>query len=160
MPPYIGERKAGAHMRITNVILVAALCVVTAEASGISVVIAHPAARVAPADEYFGRLKLSILGIRNELNDLSVRLTYAPARAQDVMGTARFVEDALRDWADKYPLDPWIPKDLYDLAHLYARIPTAAGSMHAVRLFRWLETRYHDSRYALRAREEMQITRR
>ena len=54
--------------------------------------------RVAPADEYFGRMKMSILGIRNQLHDLDLRLHYTPEKSEDVMGSAAFVEDALHDW--------------------------------------------------------------
>ena len=35
--------------------------------------IAAPTANLAPADRYFGRLKMSILGVRNSLKDLSER---------------------------------------------------------------------------------------
>src|SRR5579885_1361744 len=34
---------------------------------------AEPSANLAPADRYFGRLKMSILGVRNSIKDLSAR---------------------------------------------------------------------------------------
>ena len=34
---------------------------------------------VAPADEYFGRMKMSILGIRNEIHDLTLKIGFEPA---------------------------------------------------------------------------------
>lgn len=112
----------------------------------------RPAVRVAPADEYFGRLKMSILGIRNELHDLSMRLQYSPGKSEDVLGSAAMVEDALRDWERKYPADPWLAKSVYELTSLYARIHTARGRESAARTLRWLLGRYGRTPYGARAR--------
>jgi len=111
--------------------------------------------RVAPADEYFGHLKMSILGIRNQLRDLGLRLAYAPDRGADVLGAAGFVEDALRDWERKYPADPWLPKSVYQLTSLYARVHSTEGAQNATRAFRWLESRYAHTVYAVQARTEI-----
>lgn len=117
-----------------------------------------PVIRVAPADEYFGRLKMSILGIRNQLRDLALRAQYAPDRSADVLGAASFVEDALHDWEHKYPADPWLAKSVYELTSLYARVHSAEGQQDAVRAFQWLENRYARSEYAVRARMELADT--
>ena len=111
--------------------------------------------RVAPADEYFGRLKMSILGIRNELRDLDQRLTYTPNDGAAVMGTAAFVEDAIRDWQSKYPADPWLPRTVYQLTHLYARVHSDGGHVKAVSTLHWLVTRYHTSPFCSVARNEV-----
>lgn len=55
---------------------------------------AAPAARVAPADEYFGRLKMSILGIRNTLKDLAQKADYDPSNPEQIFGSANFVAPA------------------------------------------------------------------
>jgi len=117
----------------------------------------HAAApiRVAPADEYFGRLKMSILGIRNQLRDLGLRLQYAPDKGEAVLGSAAMVEDALRDWEHKYPADPWLAKSVYELTSLYARVHTALGQQNAARTLRWLLARYGRTAYGSQAR--MQI---
>lgn len=83
---------------------------------------AQAAARLAPADEYFGHLKMSILGIRNQLNDLELRSTWRGERRRDLLGKATFIEDAMRSWAIKYPGDPWIPKFRHRLSACYVRI--------------------------------------
>ena len=119
---------------------------------------AHPIIRVAPADEYFGHLKMSILGIRNQLRDLGLRLQYAPDREADVLGAAGFVEDALHDWEHKYPADPWLAKSVYQLTSLYARIHSSNGQENATRAFRWLQSRYAKSAYAAQARLELADT--
>lgn len=113
------------------------------------------ASRVAPADEYFGRLKMSILGIRNELRDLDQRLSYSPGTGAAVLGTASFVEDAIRDWEAKYPSDPWLPRSVYQLTHLYARIHTGDGHVKAVNALHWLVTRYHSSPFCTVAQTEV-----
>jgi hypothetical protein len=117
-----------------------------------------PVIRVAPADEYFGRLKMSILGIRNQLRDLGLRLQYAPDREADVLGAAGFVEDALHDWEHKYPSDPWLAKSVYQLTSLYARIHSAEGQQNATRAFHWLQARYAKTTYAAQARVELADT--
>ncbi len=113
--------------------------------SATHVAMARFTSRVAPADEYFGRLKMSILGIRNELRDLDQRLTYSPDAGASAMGTALFVENAIRDWEAKYPADPWLARSVYQLDHVYAKIHTADGHAKAVDTLHWLVSRYHSS---------------
>lgn len=112
--------------------------------------------RVAPADEYFGRLKMSILGIGNQLRDLALRLQYTPDKSEAILGSAAMVEDAMRDWEHKYPGDPWLAKDVYQLTSLYAHIRTTHGRSCAARSLRWLLGRYGRTRYGAQARMQMQ----
>lgn len=111
--------------------------------------------KVAPADEYFGRLKMSILGIRNQLHDLDLRLQFEPAKSEDVIGSAAMVEDALHDWERKYPSDPWLARDVFQLAQLYAHIQTEHGHQVAVRAVRWLYARYAKTPYAAQAKIQL-----
>ncbi len=113
------------------------------------------ASRVAPADEYFGRLKMSILGIRNELRNLDQRLTYSPDKGADILGAAAFVENAIRDWQAKYPADPWLARSVYQLTHLYARIQTADAHVKAVNALHWLVSRYRSSPFCTIAQTEV-----
>jgi hypothetical protein len=108
--------------------------------------------RMAPADEYFGRQKMSILGIRNQLHDLGLRLSYAPEKSEDILGSAAWVEDALHDWEHKYPTDPWLPKNVYDLTSLYARVHTAHGHAKASYALNWLLHKYGNTHYGRLAR--------
>ncbi|HUY41004.1 MAG TPA: hypothetical protein VMV82_05495 [Candidatus Dormibacteraeota bacterium] len=76
--------------------------------------------RMAPADEYFGRQKESVLEIRN-------RLDVFDHRSDDEMlepGTRHALDDlrdAIRDWERKYPGDPWLPRMLDRLTRDYQR---------------------------------------
>lgn len=118
---------------------------------------AHTAVlHVAPADEYFGRLKMSILGIRNQLHDLGMRLQYSPEKSEDILGSAAMVEDAMRDWEHKYPADPWLAKSVYELTDLYAHVRTTHGHESAARTLRWLLGRYGHTRYGAQARVQIQ----
>lgn len=115
----------------------------------------HAVSKVAPADEYFGRMKMSILGIRNQLHDLSLRLSYSPEKSEDVLGSASMVEDALRDWEHKYPADPWLAKSVYELTALYARVHTAHGRESATRALQWLLSRYGRTTYGHAGRTQL-----
>lgn len=108
--------------------------------------------RVAPADEYFGRMKMSILGIRNQLRDLALRLQYSPDKSEDVLGSARWVEDAMHDWEHKYPGDPWLAKSVYDLTSLYSNVHTDHGQAKAQYALHWLLVKYGHTRYGQQAR--------
>lgn len=151
-------------MRTRSVFLVVSLLAVLAATSTWSAQAAvhskpHKAVvtlpRVAPADEYFGRLKMSILGIRNQLHDLDMKLQFTPEKSEDVIGAASMVEDALHDWERKYPMDPWLPKDVFQLTVMYARIHTDHGREVASRAMHWLLVRYGKSPYAHQAKTQL-----
>lgn len=100
-----------------------------------------PKCKVAPADEYFGKLKLSILGIRNTIKDQGLKVDVDPDRAESTFNAIALTEDAIRDWQHKYPCDSWIPGSIFALEHFYTKIHTADGVRHVHATFAWL---YHD----------------
>ena len=112
---------------------------------------AKPVIKVAPADEYFGHLKMSILGIRNTLKDLAQKADYNPSNPEQIFGSANFAEEALHEWEHKYPSDPWLAKSVAGLVHMYSRVPTANGraKMHAA--FAWLQKRYGKTKSVIAA---------
>jgi hypothetical protein len=65
---------------------------------------------LAPADEYFGRLKMSVLGIRNELVTLERRVESGDRNVAAMSGKLAMVDDAIRDWRAHYPRDTWLPR--------------------------------------------------
>lgn len=74
----------------------------------------------APADEYFGPYKQSVLEIRNRLNDydaLDPRSMIDPS----VSGYLDHLQVAVRDWQSKYPRDPWLPRIWSHLIREYWR---------------------------------------
>ena len=80
---------------------------------------AAPSAKLkamAPADQYFGKLKLSFLGINNTFRDAGISAadhTTDPA----IVSKVDFAIDALNDWQKKFPQDPQLSRT-YFLAQL------------------------------------------
>ena len=111
-------------------------------------VIADTAANLAPADRYFGHLKMSILGMRNSLKDLSARADANPNEAEHIYDKAVLVEDALRDWQAHFPRDPWIPKYAYALAQLYGKLDLDDARVRKNDTLDWLIASYPQSQYA------------
>jgi hypothetical protein len=117
--------------------------------------IAHRQAK-APADEYFGRYKISILGVRNVIYDVDARSENASEDA--AAGMCRkliLAEEALRDWQTKYPDDTWIPKFGYAMMKDYEKIDSVIVSdelhpagVHAIDLSIWLDKAYPNSEFA------------
>ena len=106
--------------------------------NGTQVAHAKPKCKVAPADEYFGKLKMSILGIRNTIKDQGIKVDVDPAKADSTLNAIALTEDAMHDWQRKYPCDGWIPGTIYALEHFYGKIHTADGVKHVHAAFAWL----------------------
>lgn len=81
---------------------------------------ANAAGWEAPADEYFGPLKQSILEIRNRLDRLDGYGGRSALGWQVVPGLDS-LEQSIADWQHKYPRDPWLPRYLAHLMHEYWR---------------------------------------
>jgi hypothetical protein len=93
----------------------------------------HPHPGNAPADEYFGRLGMSILGVRNKVKDLGLDADLHPNHDVSILGNALWVEDAMRDWAKKYPYDHWLPRYAFALEQMYEEIPGGDAHKRAVK---------------------------
>ncbi len=66
----------------------------------------------APADEYFGKMKMSYLGMNNTFHDAAISSgdhTTDPA----IVHRVALAEDALEAWARKYPRDPQLARTYY-----------------------------------------------
>jgi hypothetical protein len=94
--------------------------------------------KVAPADEYFGRLKMSILGIRNVLKDAASKVDADPTQGPGVVNSCAMTEDALHDWEAKYPRDSWLPRSVFTLERLYAKIDSDVARAKAKATMVWL----------------------
>ncbi len=114
--------------------------------------VAKPA--VAPADEYFGRMKLSILGISNTIHDTKLRESFDPANAAANFDKLSLAEDALEDWSRKYPHDTWLPGKAYYMSHEFWTMNTSDSNAEAERCRSLLFTHFASSPYAAKARTE------
>lgn len=69
-------------------------------------------ARSAPADEYFGRMKMSYLGINNTMRNEAISAgDYTTS--SDIINKVSFADEALRAWAAKYPNDPELARSYF-----------------------------------------------
>lgn len=77
----------------------------------------------APGDEYFGRLKMSYLGINNTFHDDLIR---AGAYTTDphIISRIAFADEALTDWAKKYPNDPQLARSYFLAFQMYRKVWT------------------------------------
>ena len=120
-PMVDAARNAGPGYTATEREAARAIASHRALAHGAPPVIGHVVSRdayliiTAPADEYFGRTKLSPIGVRNELTRIGKYLD-AGWGAQMLKETV-WVKDSLDDWQQQYPRDYELPrlyKNLYD----------------------------------------------
>lgn len=102
---------------------------------------------MAPADEYFGRLKESILEIRNRLDDLD-RRNDEEMLDSGTRHSLDDLQDAVRDWQHKYPNDPWLPQTMRRLLREYQRAG-AASTPEAMEVVAVLQANYGDTETAM-----------
>ncbi len=108
---------------------------------------------LAPADEYFGPLKQSILGIRNSLRDMNLHYQSNPAIGPQTVASAALTEAAIREWARKYPRDHEVAVAIFTLQRLYAKIETEPARAKAKATANWLLNAYVGSPQAKSLRE-------
>ena len=101
---------------------------------------AQPLSQLAPADEYFGRAKMSPLEITNRVRDAEVR----GESYQGLMNT----QSAIEDWTRKYPADPWIPSREYRMSNLFVRLHSHDGDAEAAHCRAFLQAHFPGSSYA------------
>jgi len=107
----------------------------------------HPHPGLAPADEYFGRLGMSVLGVRNKVKDLGLDADNHPEHDKAVLNNALWVEDAMRDWAKKYPFDRWLPRYAYALEQMYERIPGDDAHKRALKQIAYITAYFPQTQY-------------
>jgi hypothetical protein len=110
---------------------------------------------LAPADEYFGRYNLSVIGIANAIRDSGFRIDSGADVRAVVEGSLSFVTDALHAWEAKYPGDPWIAKDLLALETVYLKIPGTDAYHLAAQTEAWLVADYPATASATAARAHL-----
>ncbi len=77
----------------------------------------------APGDEYFGRMKMSYLGINNTFHDDLIR---AGSYTTDpkIISRISFADEAMLDWAKKYPNDPQLARSYFLAFQMYRKVWT------------------------------------
>ncbi len=95
----------------------------------------------APGDEYFGRLKLSYLGINNTFRDEAIRAGQNTV-SSTVINKVGFADEALRDWAKRYPRDPDLARSYYLATLVLSKIYTQQAQNEAYDYMHVLATKF------------------
>lgn len=110
----------------------------------------------APADEYFGRMKMSFLGINNTFRDAAISSgdhTTDPGVAHKVA----LAEDALDAWAKKYPRDPQLARTYFLASVAERKIWIRANQQRAWTYLNRLEQRFADSYFGRLVKKNLEI---
>jgi hypothetical protein len=98
---------------------------------------------LAPADEYFGRMGMSILGIQNQLKHINFMLDYNYGNAES--GDTVLVAESIDDMHKVYPRDRDLPMLLYWCYTTLQRMDNAEARATAAHLRAILTVEYQDS---------------
>lgn len=110
---------------------------------------------LAPADEYFGHMRLSPLGIRHTIFSLKDDLHHARRKPDAIEHDALSVQDALQDWSARYPHDSWLPGALWNLAVLYEELPGEDARTHAIAVLQKIRDDYSGTDFATNAKRDL-----
>lgn len=121
----------------------------------ISVLLAQLGATTAPADQYFGKLKMSALRIRYETMQLKRRYETHELLPDQTLHLLLLTEDAFQDWAHGYPKDSWIPSTGYSMAELYEELPGTIARDRAVSLLLYVKSGFPKTTYARESRDQL-----
>ncbi len=69
---------------------------------------------------------MSILEINNRLRECTYRANHG-VRPGLLLGDAQRTQEAMLDWAHKYPADPWLSHYWWRLASLYSLMPSSTA---------------------------------
>ncbi len=108
----------------------------------------------APADEYFGRYRLSSLSVRNAIYDMTIEGNSPlalPLQAERIEA----VRSALVEWADKYPRDPWLPSSMVKFSALLYAKQEPSYDPTAMALLSYLQWQYPQTWYARYAQDAL-----
>jgi len=95
---------------------------------------------LAPADEYFGPLKLSLIGMRNTIRDLGLRYDVNHDISRQTFASTQLVERSVRDWGKKYAKDDQLPRVIFLLQRLYTKVLSQESRDRAHVVAQWLQS--------------------
>lgn len=136
--------------RILAIVALSAAVAVTASPSPDGTAKRGPVfvSNLAPADEYFGRAKLSVLVIRHRIFAMKDDLHHQRAFPGKIVSDASDVEDALDQWSARFPHDTWLPAAAWNLATLYEELPGADAQQKAIAMLDTVRDRYAATPFA------------
>ncbi|MHB8461987.1 MAG: hypothetical protein ACYDA1_05020 [Vulcanimicrobiaceae bacterium] len=110
----------------------------------------------APGDEYFGRMKLSYLGIENTFHDTAIQagtFTTNPG----LIGRLNFANESLQDWTKKYPKDPELARAYFLAVRVYSKVFTQTYQQMAYAYMNKLATVFPTSYFGKLAKRDLKI---
>jgi hypothetical protein len=110
---------------------------------------------LAPADEYFGKMRLSVVRMHHEVFALKDDLHHRRQRISAIAHEADDISDACYEWARRFPKDRWVPRTAWELATLYEELPGADARDHAITLLDFLRDHYGDSSFGAASVKEL-----
>jgi hypothetical protein len=124
----------------------------------------RPAARkrfditlLAPADEYFGPLRQSMIGINNTIRDLGRRYDVNHDIPSQTVASAELTERSIRDWEHRYPRDPQVPHSVYLLQRLYTKVLIQSARDRAHDTASWLFLDFTNSPQARQLKKTLAV---
>lgn len=108
----------------------------------------------APGDEYFGRMKLSYLGIDNTYKDGSISAgdyTTDP----HLIAKLDFATEALRRWAAKYPNDPQLARSYFLAVLVLRKVYTQPEQQTSWEFTQLLASKYGNTYFGKSAKQSM-----
>lgn len=98
----------------------------------------------APGDEYFGRMKLSYLGINNTFHDEAIRAGDYTTDS-NIINKVSFADDALQAWSRKYPGDPQLARSYFLAIAMFKKIYVPSFQQEAWKYMHLLVQRFPTS---------------
>jgi hypothetical protein len=95
----------------------------------------------APGDEYFGRMKISYLGIDNTFRDGAISAGAYTTESR-IISKLQFADDALAKWAAKYPGDPQLARAYFLGMIVFRKVYTQEAQETAWRYAQTLMQKY------------------
>jgi hypothetical protein len=101
-------------------------------------------AHSAPADEYFGKMKLSYIGINNTFHDGTISAG-AYTTDSSIINKIAFADDALHAWSSRYPGDPELARSYFLAITMFKKIYTQQYQQEAFAYMQLLTKRFPTS---------------
>lgn len=95
----------------------------------------------APGDEYFGRMKMSFLGINNTFHDTYIEAGPYTTNS-NLINKLNFADEALLAWSHRYPRDPQLARSFFLAIKTYKKVYTRVYQQKAWEYMHLLVSRF------------------
>jgi len=110
----------------------------------------------APADEYFGKMKMSFLGINNTFRDENI-IAGAYTVDPGIVSKVTFADDAMRAWMAKYPNDPQLARTFYLGIIMFKKIYTQQYQDKAWEYMNLIQRKFPSTFFAKQVKKDMAL---